>query len=70
MALEDFVVSVTNLHTISTPYKGENYFKPLPNYPESIAKNEDESNDALTNRWTDVLQDDYNTKPHHPNSDM
>ena len=70
MALEDFVVSVTNLHTISTPYKGENYFKPLPNYPESIAKNEDESNDALTSRWTDVLQDDYNTKPHHPNSDM
>ena len=74
MALDDHQVSITELHTLTTPYKGEKYFKPLPNYPESTAIKErgkgDESNEALMSRWTDELQDDYNTRPHHPNSDI
>ena len=74
MALDDYQVRFEELHTLSTPYNGEKYFKPLPNYPESIAhsvfKNQEGSNEALTRQWTDILQEDYNSMPHHPNSDI
>ncbi len=74
MALEDYQVRLTELHTISTLYKGEKYFKPLPNYPESLghseSKNPEEIKEILATGWTERLQSDYNSMPHHPNSDI